>query len=173
MADNAYGTTRLACFPLLRIQKSRTQHGHGNFIEISKPGKNGSGYWLRGLDLNQRPPGYEPGELPGCSTPRQFPRPGTGPGSSLSCSAASAALLHHASIVKFGQARRQCSCHAADAGTTWLLNPAKKIRAHNNPGAAKLRLPLRPGIGRPQCGLRRRHVSYTSCKWAISLIPVI
>ncbi len=25
---------------------------------------------LRGLDLNQRPPGYEPDELPGCSTPR-------------------------------------------------------------------------------------------------------
>ncbi|EDM22847.1 putative phage P2 replication protein [Caminibacter mediatlanticus TB-2] len=27
--------------------------------------------WLRGWDLNPRPPGYEPGELPGCSTPRQ------------------------------------------------------------------------------------------------------
>jgi hypothetical protein len=28
------------------------------------------GNWLRGLDLNQRPSGYEPDELPGCSTPR-------------------------------------------------------------------------------------------------------
>ena len=27
--------------------------------------------WLRGLDLNQRPLGYEPNELPDCSTPRQ------------------------------------------------------------------------------------------------------
>ncbi len=26
--------------------------------------------WLRGPDLNQRPSGYEPDELPGCSTPR-------------------------------------------------------------------------------------------------------
>ena len=27
--------------------------------------------WLRGLDSNQRPSGYEPDELPDCSTPRQ------------------------------------------------------------------------------------------------------
>ena len=27
--------------------------------------------WLRGPDSNRRPSGYEPDELPGCSTPRQ------------------------------------------------------------------------------------------------------
>ena len=26
--------------------------------------------WLRGTDLNRRPSGYEPDELPDCSTPR-------------------------------------------------------------------------------------------------------
>ena len=29
-----------------------------------------TGKWLRGPDLNQRPSGYEPDELPDCSTPR-------------------------------------------------------------------------------------------------------
>ena len=27
--------------------------------------------WSRGLDLNQGPSGYEPDELPGCSTPQE------------------------------------------------------------------------------------------------------
>ena len=30
--------------------------------------------WLRGWDLNPRPSGYEPDELPGCSTPRSKDR---------------------------------------------------------------------------------------------------
>src|SRR6476469_2818964 len=35
---------------------------------LRKPFKKG---WLRGGDLNPRPLGYEPNELPDCSTPRQ------------------------------------------------------------------------------------------------------
>jgi hypothetical protein len=40
----------------------------GGFLETSRPCIRGN--WLRGRDLNPRPSGYEPDELPGCSTPR-------------------------------------------------------------------------------------------------------
>src|SRR5437867_10661342 len=50
---------KFACTVLQRI----------NAIDFRHPGK---GNWLRGRDLNPRPSGYEPDELPGCSTPRLY-----------------------------------------------------------------------------------------------------
>ena len=42
----------------------------GISYQLKKAIKNDDFQKLRGKDLNQRPPGYEPDELPDCSTPR-------------------------------------------------------------------------------------------------------
>ena len=46
---------------IFRVQKKKGRNP-------AVPALNSSN-WLRGVDLNQRPSGYEPDELPGCSTP--------------------------------------------------------------------------------------------------------
>ena len=51
------------------VQKQKAAH-RGGFLPIRKLLFLIENLWLRGQDLNLRPLGYEPNELPGCSTPR-------------------------------------------------------------------------------------------------------
>ena len=39
-------------------------------LDSAQPTETKREFWLRGVDLNHRPLGYEPNELPDCSTPR-------------------------------------------------------------------------------------------------------
>ena len=40
-------------------------------MRLAQPIETKQWSWLRGVDLNHRPLGYEPNELPDCSTPQE------------------------------------------------------------------------------------------------------
>ena len=90
--------------------------------------------WLRGLDLNQRPSGYEPDELPDCSTPRYLllrlkrrcrhlsawlPSPGSGPRSGRPVGLAKCCALRWR-LPRWHQGQRRKSRRAVCTGSGFL-----------------------------------------------------
>src|SRR3954468_17829250 len=68
---------------------SQNNRAHAAHKRTPQPQIAARGYKWRGQDLNLRPPGYEPRELPGCSTPRQFVFAGFSGGLTLLANSAS------------------------------------------------------------------------------------
>lgn len=56
----------------LHPYKARAAQESNLTASASRCTRTTTAHWLRGLDLNQRPSGYEPDELPGCSTPLYY-----------------------------------------------------------------------------------------------------
>ena len=82
--------------------------------------------WLRGRDSNPRPSGYEPDELPGCSTPRPLAPP--------------------------GGRRRRGDVRARDPSPPWGARPARRRPTLPRLGAQYHR---RRGVSRPSSGRGR------------------
>ena len=55
---------------LVKKQKINRSKKCGKAKKLPRFPRKSRGLWLRGPDLNRRPSGYEPDELPDCSTPR-------------------------------------------------------------------------------------------------------
>src|SRR5205807_2078980 len=81
--------------------------------------KDGELVWLRGMDLNHRPLGYEPNELPDCSTPHFYISVDSAVGQMPLQSRAGPIRPAKSSPIPWLATRPRCSCSAPPLRYRW------------------------------------------------------
>ncbi len=108
--------------------------------------------WLRGLDLNQRPSGYEPDELPGCSTPQMHDSGSEGVRQTRRLERGKNVLVMQAAVLRGG-----ISCAVLEMNNVSMIVSNRNKKAGNH-SSVRRAAPSTLGLANLSCKPRREAV---------------